>query len=528
MKSNTILLLIAIVFNLQWSVNANAQTACNRFGGNDIEYLYQLIETPDGKYVMTGRSYSFSGTSLPFDGDIYTIKLDSSLNLLWTMVFQTSAEDEGNAIANAHGGGYLVAGAVYDSPSGYDIALLMLDTGGAVLWSKRLGTPLNDQAEIIIPTSDDAYIIAGYSDTLFAGLSQSFVPFIAKIAENGSVLWARRFGFASGVFSGSAYDVIEASDGSYLVTGDIIRQFDGSEDSDIFLARLSSSGDLTWFKWIGINCPGCQEMGGSIVERSNGRFTLFGSSSVSASIYICDFDLNGNILLQSGLSIGSFAYAQISTVKVSNNHIAITFPAFSNIMAACIDSLHQVQWASLYGDGMNNIPGTILKKGSGFIIGAHSGYADPYREDYFVATLDSFGYSCCMVSEHPLTSSSLVLPDSSGGLAAILHLTESTLTGIATTGGVQRPVCTGYSAIEELTERVGVKAFPNPFTESINLHFSDDLPHTIRVFNSLGMLITECRAVVTIQIPAHSWPAGIYTVQAGNGESFRMVKVAVP
>lgn len=528
MKSYPIAFLITLLFNIQWSVDAHAQTVCNRFGGNDIEYFHQLIETPDGKYVMTGRSYSFSGTSSPLDGDIYTIKLDTSLNLLWTMIFQTPAEDEGNAIANAHGGGYLVAGAAHDSLSGYDIAMLLLDTGGTIQWSKRLSTPLHDQAEAIIPTSDNAYIIAGYSDSLFAGLSQSFVPFIAKITENGSVIWARRFGFVSGVFSGSVYDVIEASDGSYLVTGDIIRQFDGSEDSDIFLARFSSSGDLIWFKWIGIDCPGCQEMGGCIVERSNGRFTLFGSSSVSASLYICDFDINGNILLQSGLTTGSFAYAQISAVKVSDNRMVITFPAMSNIMVACIDSLHQVQWSSVYGDGTMNIPGTILKKATGFILGGHSGYADPYREDYLVATLDSFGYSCCMISEHPLTRSSLVLPDSSGGLATILHLAESALTGIATTGGVQRPVCTGYSAIEEIADRVEVRIFPNPFYESINLHFSDDLPHTIRVFNSLGMLMTECRAVGSVQIPALSWPAGVYTVQAGNGRSFRMVKVAVP
>ncbi|HRZ41893.1 MAG TPA: T9SS type A sorting domain-containing protein [Bacteroidales bacterium] len=500
-----------------------AQTTCRRFGGNDIEYAFQLIEDPSGNYLVTGRSYSFAGSGVPFSGDMYTIKLDSALNLLWTSVFQTPAEDQGNGIANAHGGGYLVAGSSYGNQGGYDIALVMIDTGGAMVWSKGLATPLNDHAEVIIPTSDDSYIVAGYSDSLFSGLSQSFVPFIAKLTATGSVVWARRFGFPSGVFSGTVYDVVEASDGSFLLTGDMIRQFDGSEDSDIFLARFSSSGNLLWFKWIGNNCPGCQDMGASITERLPNRYTLLASTSPAGHIWLCDFDLNGTFLLRSELPTSYFAYSRISGLAISGNRMLLAAPAFSSMLVACVDLNHQVQWASLYGDGLMNFPIDIIPKGSGYLLGGYTSPMDTvYREDYFVAELDSMGASCCMISEKVLATSAWQLPDSSGGVAFGLNFTESNF-GTATSGGVQRLVCDPFPGLEEIPTARFI-AFPNPFTHSLYLSFPDQQPHRVRVYNSLGMLMSEVVGTRFLSISALTWLPGVYIVQTDDNHPIKVIK----
>jgi hypothetical protein len=483
-----------------------AQTSCKRYGGNDIEYAFQLIEDPDGNFIMTGRSYSFMGSGSQFNGDIYTIRLDPALNLLWT------------------GGGYVVVGSSYSANRGYDVSLAKIDTGGALIWSKLLSTPLNDHAEVIIPTSDDSYMIAGYSDTLFAGLSQSFVPFIAKISANGSLVWGRRIGFSSGVFAGTVYDVVEASDGSFLVTGDIIKQFDGTEDSDIFLAKFSSSGNLIWFKWIGTNCPGCQDMGASIVKRLPNRYTLLASTSPAGSIYLCDFDLNGAFLLRSELPASYFAYSQISGLAISGNRMLLAAPAFSSMLVACIDLNHQVQWASLYGDGSMNFPVSILQKGNHYLLGGYSSPMDTvYREDFIVAELDSLGSSCCLISEKVLSTSLWQLPDSSGGVAFTMNLTEYSF-GTTSSGGVQRGVCTGSSGLEEMFGENRIMAFPNPFDQSLYLSFSDHQPHRVRVFNSLGMMILEVLISESLHVPAHTWPSGVYLIQPDEMSPVKVIK----
>lgn len=500
-----------------------AQTTCKRYGGNDIEYAFQLMEDPDGNFVMTGRSYSFMVSGSQFNGDIYTIKLDPALNLLWTSAIQTPEEDQGNAIANAHGGGYVVVGSSYGANRGYDVSFSKIDTGGALIWSKLLSTPMNDHAEVIIPTSDDSYMIAGYSDSLFAGLSQSFVPFIAKISATGSVVWARRIGFPAGVFAGTVYDVIEASDGSFLLTGDIIKQFDGTEDSDIFLARISAAGNLLWFKWLGTNCPGCQDMGASIVERLPNRYTLLASTSPAGNIYLCDFDLNGAFLLRSELPASYFAYSQISGLAISGNRMLLAAPAFSSMLVACVDLNHQVQWASLYGDGSMNFPVSILQKGNHYLLGGYTSPMDTvYREDFIVAELDSLGSSCCMISEKVMSSSLWQLPDSTGGVAFTMHLSEYSF-GTATSGGVQRLVCTGFSDVEEILDEK-ILAFPNPFNHSLFLSFPDPQPHRVKVFNSLGMKILDVMVSESLKIPAHSWPSGLYLIQTEEMSPVKVIK----
>lgn len=523
MKSTFTFLICTLMIAMLITSGIAAQTTCKRYGGNDIEYAFQLIRDPAGNFLMTGRSYSFVGSGMQFFSDIYTIKLDTSLNLLWTSVIQTPAEDQGNAIANAHNGGYLLAGSSYSALGGYDVSLVKLDTGGTVVWSKLLGTPLNDHAEVIIPTSDDSYVVAGYSDSLFTGLSQSFVPFITKVSANGSVVWARRFGFTSGVFAGTVYAVAEASDGSFLVTGDIIHQFDGSEDSDIFLARFSSSGNLMWFKWIGTNCPGCQDMGASIVERLPNRYTLLASTSPAGNIYLCDFDLNGNFLLKSELPTGQFAYSQISGLAISGNRMLLAAPAYSSMLVTCIDPNHQVQWASLYGDGTMNFPTNLIKKGSRYLLGGYTSPMDTvYREDYIVAELDSMGASCCMISEQILATSLWQLPDSSGGMEFLMNFNEYTF-GTTTTGGVQRTVCDTYSALPEIpSERFA--AFPNPFNQSLYLSFSDHQPHRVRVYNSLGVIIVEVMATESLCLPAYAWPSGMYVVQTDEKHPVKVIR----
>ncbi len=519
-KILTTCIFVLLMFILPDAVRS--QTVCKRYGGDETEYAFQMIRDPDGHYVMTGRTYSFQVTPGQAWGDIYTICLDTSFHLHWTSVFQTPLEDEGSAIVNAYGGGYLVAGASYNNISGYDITLVRLDTGGNLTWSKLLGSELNEQAEVLIRTSNDDYVVAGYADSLFSVQAQSFVPFIARLSSNGSVIWARRFGFTSGVFAGSVYDVIEAPDGSLLVTGDIIRMFQGADDSDIFLARFSSSGTLLWFKWLGTDCQGCHEMGACLVSDGPEKFTLIASSGPYNGLYACRFDLTGNISPAWGIPTGTFAYSNISAEKTTDGGTIIACPAMSNMLVMKTDSTHTIEWSSVYGDGTSNIPCTIMKKDAGYLLGGYTGWAGPYREDYMLAVIDSMGYSCCMIHEHPLTATSLQLPDSSGGGAFVMNLLENPA-GMTTTGGVERPVCSDITGIPESMMK-GLTCYPNPFHDYLTLSFDDGNPHHLRLYNASGKLVRNVLIRKKAGIPTHDLPAGVYYLQSDQQTCIKVIR----
>ncbi len=514
---------VALVSILLLLNDIHAQTVCNRYGGHGVDFGVQLIEDPDGNFVMSGRSYSFSTSTMPVWADLYTIKLSPSFDIIWTSVFHTQTQDEGYSIANAHVEGYVAAGASLRQGNGYDITVVKLDLGGQLLWSRILSTPLDERAQVIIPVSGNEYVIGGYGDSAFSAFSHGFVPFLVRLDGNGSVIWARRFGFSSGVFSGSVYDILEASDGSLLVTGDIIRMDSGPGDSDIFLARFSASGSLLWFQWMGTKCPGCQDQGAKLIQDHPNRYTLVASSSPSGSIYIRSFDLNGNLLLQSGIQTGTFAFTNLDAVKTGPNSTVIACPAYNSILVVSIDTLHQVQWSNTYGEGLGEFPASILKRGNGLVVGGTSGNAGPFMNDYFIIEIDSTGHSCCLLNTIPLTSTPMQLPDSAGGTAHPFTLTEHT-GGEISQGGEQWLVCEDPNAVIELVPTL-ISVYPNPFTDRFTLEFANQEMHTVQVISMTGQLVYKAKANEELHISTDTWPAGGYSLLINGVYAKSMVKV---
>jgi hypothetical protein len=438
-----------------------SQSNCKQYGGNHIDYAFDMIRDPLGNYLITGRSYSFLLDTNEIWGDIYTIKLDPSHQLMWTSIFQTTYEDEGNSMVNAPDGGYMIAGNSYSFSGGYDLTLVKLDNNGNLSWSKLLGTPLDDHTNAIYHISDDAYILGGYTDTVFSGPVQTYVPLITKIDLNGSVVWSKKIGFASGSFSGSVYDIIEADNGSVMVTGDIVRLAQGPEDSDLFIANFSSGGNLNWFKWIGDNCNTCHEMGAKLIEKDATHFIVLGSYTPGSGIYKVGFDINGNILTEHIIQTGNFPYTNISAVTTVDNGLVVTCPALQ-ILAFKIDSTDAIEWAGDYGDGATpgNVPCSIVNVGIGFTVAGYTGTTGPSREDYLMMDIFATGVSCCKLSDETLTINTVDKSDSSGAVIWDVDLVEST-GGSVTTGGLERVICPGGVGME-MNELDNLLVYPNP------------------------------------------------------------------
>lgn len=114
----------------------------------------------------------------------------------------------------------------------------------AIEWQKCLGGSGTDQAYSIQQTSDGGYIVAGSSNsTGINGNHGGNDFFVAKLSSTGTVTWQKCLG---GSAEDIAHSVQQTSDGGYVVAGST-----GSNDGDVSGNHvLSGSGSPTIDYWV--------------------------------------------------------------------------------------------------------------------------------------------------------------------------------------------------------------------------------------------------------------------------------------
>jgi hypothetical protein len=112
---------------------------------------------------------------------------------------------------------------------------------GTLDWAKSLGGEGDEVAYSVQETSDEGYVIAGYSGLVLRdGRPGSWTDcWVAKLNNNGELQWEKRFG---GSDFDVAYSIRETKDGDYIVAG-ASRSSDGdvSEnygDYDYWIVKL--------------------------------------------------------------------------------------------------------------------------------------------------------------------------------------------------------------------------------------------------------------------------------------------------
>lgn len=120
-------------------------------GGNDNDQLYDAIPTTDGGYILGGNSSSgISGdkSEVARDDDYWIVKVDGFGNIVWeNTISGSSLEQFGNILETPDGGflvsGKSISGAGYDKTEpligGDDYWIVRLDASGNVLWDNTIG-----------------------------------------------------------------------------------------------------------------------------------------------------------------------------------------------------------------------------------------------------------------------------------------------------------------------------------------------------------------------------------------------------
>jgi hypothetical protein len=157
-------------------------------GGSGYEICNSIEQTPDGGFILGGRSDSnVSGdkTAPSISLDLWIVKLSHTSEIQWDATLSGSIQGDPRyafqnieSIIPTFDGGYIAIGisnfnAGFDksenSKGDSDIWLVKLSAAGTKLWDKTIGGNFSDWGVTVSPTTDGGYILGASSGSVISG-----------------------------------------------------------------------------------------------------------------------------------------------------------------------------------------------------------------------------------------------------------------------------------------------------------------------------------------------------------------------
>ncbi|UCH88902.1 MAG: hypothetical protein JSV49_11805, partial [Thermoplasmata archaeon] len=235
------------------------------FGGSPDDFGSCVQQTSDSGYIISGYTKSY-GVGTPTYENAWLIKTDSSGNEQWNKFFGGKYTDRGNSVQQTSDGGYIIVGRTecYGA-GGIDVWLIKTDSPDVKSWNNIFGGSSDDQGYFVQQTSDDGYIITGWTQS-YGGSDRDV--WLIKTNSEGSEIWNNSFGGSS---NDEGQSVQKTSDGGYIIVGDT--QSYGGSDRDVWLIKTDSSGSETWNKTFGGNI---YDVGYFVQQTSDGGYVING------------------------------------------------------------------------------------------------------------------------------------------------------------------------------------------------------------------------------------------------------------
>lgn len=163
--------------NIQWE---------NSFGGTISDYMRDVIELPEGGYMILGASQSNMSADKSDNAfgvmnynDFWLIKLDEDGNALWDTIYGGDGEDYPASVMLSTDGNILLLGNSNSQISGnkttntyastYDIWVIKITTNGVKLWEKCMGGDSYDFPAEMVLANDGGVVIASQSYSTVSG-----------------------------------------------------------------------------------------------------------------------------------------------------------------------------------------------------------------------------------------------------------------------------------------------------------------------------------------------------------------------
>jgi|GEM_PF-3516271 len=425
--------------------------------------LRSVIQTTDGGYAMTGN-VGFQPVLM---------KTDSNGNLEWVTLFGL-ATGKGNDLLQSNDGGYVITGS-YISVIFSNIFIAKTDSSGTMLWVKTTGNFLNENVSCIKQTSDQGFVIAGSAEIIITYGNMLLI----KTDSAGDILWSKAYVEPS--VNTSATMVLQTGDGGYI--------FSGSSDSCMLcVVKTDSAGTLLWSKYYNANNapdPGRRSTG--INKTVDGGYVLAAESNANYSLILVKIDSTGTVIFDK------------SYAKLSDYYDYLSGSAYQTF------------------DGGYVVAGSAKKSGT------------VYDYDLYLIKTDSLGLTACNFGGNSVAPAPYSITASDPGLSSqapsVIMYNPVLIPG----GGIPAYHLCGPTGIPDAgTIQNSISISPNPSPGRFVVHSKTPVNGKVEIFNLLGesvfeeLLFNESEKAISLDLEP-----GIYFVKVLDGEKRYCSKLVV-
>lgn len=311
----------------------------------------------------------------------------------WTKTFGGSNIDVGYSVQQTSDNGYIITGYTrsFGTISGRNVWLIKTDASGNQLWNKTFGGNNDEEGNAVQQTSDGGYIIAGYTKSLGVGLNDVY---LIKTDTAGNLVWSKTFG---GTQDEEAYSVQQTTDGGYIITG-ATSSF-GAGSRDVWLIKTDQNGNDIWKKTLG----GMSSDGARFIQQtSDGGFIITGWT------YSLGPGAVGNVLLIKTDSLGNqtwfkafggtdvdrgYCVKQLSEGGyIITGYTASTGAGLDDMLIIKTDSNGNTIWEKTYGGSGRDYGNCILQTiDGGYVVAGYTLSYGAGSEDVWIVKTDSAG-----------------------------------------------------------------------------------------------------------------------------------------
>ena len=244
-----------------------------RFGGSDYDALYSVKQTKDGGYILAGNSSSpISGdkteadrdSTFPTD-DYWIVKIDSAGNKQWDKRYGSSEEEGCSDVIQTPDGGYLIGGsssALHISGdktqlnfAGQNFWVVKVDSIGTKQWDRVFGGTSGETYSNALNTPDGNYLLAGSSSSRIGGnkTTANCGMWVIKVDTAGNKIGDWAYGTGASCTQGLGR-ISGTVDGGYLLTGWSLPDIGGDKtDSNlcrrqVWTIKIDSQMHRVWDK----------------------------------------------------------------------------------------------------------------------------------------------------------------------------------------------------------------------------------------------------------------------------------------
>jgi len=364
------------------------------YGGSNEDEAYSIIETYDGsyiRYIVAGRTASFGAGSY----DAWVLKLYDQGSIKWQKTYGGNFSDTAHFVSPATDG-YIIAGRTSSfGAGGYDFWLSKMDTYGNVgaYCTVITDTNISDSFTNITPSGTSVSANVSSLVLVSTGINGVNSGCISSIQCPSAPAFVKTFG---GSNVDIAYSVLQTSDEGYVILG--YSESYGAGGSDLWIFRLNKSGVPLWHK---VRGGGDQDYGYSIQETSEGGFFVTGYTQSfgagGADIWVLKLDQNGFEQWQRTYG-GSNSEGAYSGQQTSDGGYIIVGSTYSygagnsDIIVIKLSSTASIEWQKTYGGSGNDYGYSIQQTTDGGYIVAGVTYTyGAGAGDFWILKLNSSG-----------------------------------------------------------------------------------------------------------------------------------------